>query len=75
MLAIVTRNQLDAVFQHRHHAESQQVDFDDAEISTVLFIPLHHSAPWHRGAFEGDKAMQLILADHHAARVLPEMTR
>src|ERR1700679_3214995 len=74
-LAIVLRYQFDAVLQHGHHAEAEQVYLNDAEISTVFLVPLDNGATVHGRAFERHDAVQLTLTDHHTARVLSEMTR
>src|SRR5579859_1702705 len=74
-LAIVPRYQFDAVLQDGHHAEAEQVYLDDAEISTVFLVPLDNGATGHGRTFKWHDAVQLALADHHAARVLSEMAR
>src|SRR5665213_1597675 len=73
-LSIVPRYQFHAVLQNGHHAKAEQVYLDDAEISAVFFVPLNNSATGHGRAFERHDAVQLALTDHHAARVLSEMT-
>ena len=72
---IVIADELDGVFEHGHHAEAEQVDFDDAHVGAVFFIPLHDDAAGHGGGLEGDDGVELSLADDHAARVLAEMAR
>ena len=69
------RNQFQTVLQDRHHAETEEVHLDDAEVGAVFFVPLHDSTPWHGSPLQRNYLVQLALADHHAARVLPEMTR
>ncbi len=73
--AIVLRNKGQAILEHGHHAKPQEIHFDDAEVGTVLFVPLHHRSPWHRGTFQRHNFIELALADHHAARMLAEMSR
>ena len=45
-------NQLNAVFEHGHHAKSQQIDFDEAQVRTVVFVPLHDDTARHGGRLE-----------------------
>ena len=66
---------MQAFFDHRHHAEAEQVDLDDAHVGAVFFVPLHHHAAGHGGGFERDDGIELVLADHHAAGMLAEMAR
>ncbi len=73
--AVMIANQVEGIFDHRHHAKAQQIDFDDAHVGAVLFVPLHHHAPGHSSRFERHHRIQLPLADHHAARVLAQMPR
>ena len=68
-------DQLQAILEHGHHAQAEQVHLDDAEIGAVLLVPLHHGAAGHGGALQRHHVIQLPLADHHAAGVLAEMTR
>ena len=67
--------QLEALFEHRHHAQTQQVHLDDAEIGAVFFIPLHHHPARHGGRLQRHHRIQRALADHHAAGVLAEVAR
>ena len=64
-----------AVFQHRHHAQAEQVDFDNAHVGAVFFVPLHHDAARHGRRLKRHHRVKLSLADHHAAGMLPEVTR
>ncbi len=74
-LAVSGRDELQAFFDDRHHAEAEQVHLDDAEVGAILFIPLHHDAAGHGGRFQRNHGVELILADHHAAGVLAEVAR
>ena len=74
-LAVGFGNQLEAVFQHGHHAEAQQIHFDDAHVGAVFLVPLHHHAAGHGGGFEGHDGIQAPLADHHASGMLAEVAR
>ena len=67
--------QLEALFEHRHHAEAEQVHLDDAEIGAILFIPLHHHPAGHGGRLQRHHGIERALADHHAAGVLAEVAR
>ena len=72
---VVFGDQPETVLHDGHHAQSQQIDLHQAEIVAVFFIPLHHAAAGHGGALQRHHAIQVSLADHHAAGVLPKMTR
>ena len=72
---IVIANQFDGIFEHGHHAESEQIDFDDAHVGAIFFVPLHDDAAGHGGGLERDDGIELSLADDHAAGVLAEMAR
>jgi len=65
--------ELDGVLHRGHHAEAEEVDFDDAEIFAVVFVPLADTAVGHGGGLEGDDFVELALADDHAAGVLAEV--
>ena len=65
----------EGILDHRHHAQAEQVHFDDAHVGAIFFIPLHHHAAGHGGGFERHHGIELALADHHAAGVLAEMAR
>ena len=72
---IVIANEFDGIFEHGHHAEAEQIDFDDAHVGAIFFVPLHDDAAGHGGGFERDDGIELSLADDHAAGVLAEMAR
>ena len=63
-LAVVLGNQFQAILEDGHHAQPQQVHFDNAEVR----------ATGHGRAFQRYYVIQLALADDHAARVLAEVT-
>ena len=75
LFAPVIAHQLEAVLEHRHHAEPEQIDLDQAQIGAVFFVPLDDDAAGHGGGFERHDAVEASLADHHAAGVLAEMAR
>lgn len=56
-----------------HHTEAEEVDLDDTEVLAIGFIPLDDNAAGHGGVFEWDDAVELALANDHAAAVLTEM--
>ena len=74
-LAIVVANQFDRIFEHSHHSQAEQIDFDDAHVGAIFFVPLHDDAAGHGCGFEGDDGIELSLADDHAAGMLAEMPR
>src|SRR5215813_2619084 len=69
------RNQLQTVMDHRHHAQTEQVYLDDAEVGAILLVPLNNRAVRHRGALQRYDPIQLPLANHHASRMLAEAPR
>ncbi len=73
--AVVIANQPDGFLHHRHHAESEQIHFDDAHVGAIFFIPLHDEAARHGGGLQGHDGIELALADHHAAGVLSQVPR
>ena len=73
--AVGLADQLDGFFEHGHHAEAEQVHFDDAHIGAIFLVPLHDHAAGHGGGLERDDGIELALADHHAAGMLAEVAR
>ena len=72
---VMLRDQLQAIFQRRHHAQTQQINFHDAQVGAIFFVPLHHHSAWHGGRLKRDNGIELALADDHAAGVLSQMAR
>ena len=68
-------DEFDGIFEHGHHAQAEQIDFDDAHVGAIFFVPLHDDAAGHGGGLERDHGIELSLADDHAAGVLAEMAR
>src|SRR4029077_10250153 len=67
-------NKFQALFKHGHHAESQQIDFDDTHVSAIVLIPLHDDPPRHRCWFEWNNGIKLPLTDDHATRMLTQVS-
>ena len=65
--------QFKRVLHDGHHAQAEQIDFHDAEIFTVVLVPLRHHASRHGGILQRHKRAQFILTNDHAAGVLTEM--
>src|SRR5258708_3239521 len=74
-LTIVIADQLDAVLENGHLSQTEQVNFDEAKISTVILVPLDDHSSRHRRWFERDDGIELSLANNHASRMLAQMTR
>ena len=53
----------------------EQIDFDDAHVGAVVLVPLDHRPVRHRGVLDRHDFVEVVLADHHAARMLAEMAR
>src|SRR6185312_10461418 len=75
IFTMLIMNYGDSVFEHGHHAEAQQIDFDDLHVGAIFFIPLHDDAIGHAGRLEWDDRIKPSLAHNQAAGVLSEMTR
>src|SRR5205085_10352190 len=45
-------NQLDRIFQDSHHAQPEQIHFDQSQIRAILFVPLDHHTAGHSGWLE-----------------------
>ena len=73
MSALVS--QFNGILQDRHHAQAEQIDFDDAEVFAIFFVPLGHGAARHGGGFQWDDGIKLALADNHASGMLAEVAR
>ena len=61
--------------KHSHHAQAEQIDFDQPHVGAVVFVPLQDHAAGHARVLERHDAVELPLADHHAAGMLAEMPR
>ena len=68
-------HQSNRVLQNGHHAKAEQIDFDEPHVGAIVFVPLQHDAAGHARVFERHDAVELPLADHHAAGMLAEMPR
>ena len=68
-------HQLNRILQYGHHAEAEQIDLDDPHVGAVILVPLHDHTAGHRCRLERHHRIELALADHHAAGMLPEMPR
>ncbi len=64
---------LQRVLDGGEHAEPQQVDFDDAEILAIIFVPLNDRPSRHRGGLERNHRIQAVIAHDHPAGMLAEM--
>ncbi len=75
VFVVMFLDQRERFLQYRHHAQPQQIHFDKAQVRAIFFVPLDHHAPRHGGRLERHNPVELPLADHHAAGVLPQMAR
>ena len=73
--AVNLGNHFQAVLDHRHHAQAEQIHLDDPHIGAVFLVPLDDHAAGHGGGFERHHRIQLPLANDHAARMLAEVPR
>ncbi len=72
--AVAVVAEFEGILEGSHHAEAEEIDFDDAEVCAVVLVPLGDDAAGHGGGFEGDDAAEFSLADDHAAAVLAEVS-
>ena len=68
-------DQMQRILQHRHHPESEQIDFDESHVGAVVLVPLDDDTVGHAGVLEGDDVVEAAVAHHHPAGVLAEMPR
>ena len=41
--------EFDGILDGGHHAEPEEIDFDDTEVFAIVFVPLEDDAPGHGG--------------------------
>ena len=70
---VVDADEIERLLQDGHHAQAEQIDLDDAHIGAVFLVPLDDDAARHGGRLQRHNAIELTLADHHAAGVLAQM--
>ena len=75
LIAIMIADQIDGILDHCHHSQAQQIDLDDSHIGAIIFVPLHDHTAGHGRRLERNHGIELSLADHHAARMLAQVTR
>ena len=62
-------NEIYCVMQSREHAQTQQVELHQARRSTVVFVPLQHTALMHSGPLNRAHLTDWAVAYDHAPRV------
>ncbi len=65
--------QLEAVPQRGQHAETEQVELDQARVRAVVLVPLEHGAIRHPRPLDRAHLADRPVADHHPARVDAEV--
>ena len=75
LFPIMIADKRDGFFQRGHHSQTQQVNFDDAEVGAIFLIPLHHHPAGHAGRLQRNNRVQLSLANDHTAGVLSQVAR
>ena len=63
------------ILEHRHHAEPEEIDLDDAEPRAVVLVPLDDDPPRHGRGLEGHDVVEAARGDYHPARVLAQVAR
>ena len=61
--------ELEAKIELSQPAESEQIDFEQAEIFHILFVPLNHRALRHRRVFDRHHIVYRFMAEQKAAGV------
>src|SRR5439155_24854360 len=74
LFTIMSANQLQRIFQHRHHSKTKQIDLHNSHVRAIVFVPLHDGAAGHCRRFTRNHLIQLSLANHHTAGMLSEMS-
>ena len=72
---VVLTDEFDGILKHGHHAQTEQIHFDDAHVGAIFLVPLHDHAAGHGGRLERNYGIELPLANHHASGVLAEVPR
>ena len=75
LFAVILLDDFQRIFEHGHHAQAEQIDLHNAHIGAIFLVPLHHHASGHGGGFERHNRIELPLANHHSAGMLPQMAR
>ncbi len=73
LLALVAVDQGHRLLERVQHAEAEQVDLDQPQVGAVVLVPLDDDPVLHRRRFERHDLVEPSGAEHHAARVLPEV--
>ena len=68
-------DKLNRLAHHVQRAQTQQIDLDQPRIFDIVFIPLRHDTPGHRGPLERSDLDQRSRGDNHAAHMDGEVAR
>ena len=71
--ALALEDHGEGLFDRLQHAETEQIDFDDAEIRAVVFVPLNDHAPRHRRRLQRHDLIEPSSGHDHPPGVLPEV--
>ena len=58
--------QFNRILKDGHHAQPQEINLDDAQVRTIILVPLDDDATGHGGVFQGNDVIQPPLANDHA---------
>ena len=73
--AVIVVNKRRRILQHGQHAKAKQIHFHDAEVGTVVLVPLNHYAAGHACRLQRNDFVEPSGRNHHAARVLAQVAR
>ncbi len=66
---VVLKGHVDRVVQRREHAETQQVELDQSDLSAVVLVPLQDGTAGHPRPFHRANLADRLVTDHHPAGV------
>ena len=69
----VSLDEGDRLLERREHAQTQEIDLDDAHVRTVVLVPLNDAPVDHRRGLDRDDLVEAAGGDHDPAAVLSEV--
>ena len=65
----------ESVVNGREHTETKEIEFHESRIRAIVFVPLHDRSALHARVFDRHDINDGPIAQHHPARVDPEVSR
>src|ERR1700693_1960172 len=66
---------LERVLHHRHHPETEKIDFYDAKIFAIVLVPLRNDPARHRCVLQRNERAKLVLTNDHSAGMCAKIPR